>query len=37
MHVLGCTPGMDRAYTPGDGGFDPRTGVQFPVFGKLLP
>jgi hypothetical protein len=34
-HALGFTPGIDTAYTPGDGGFDPRTGVQLPSFGKF--
>ena len=34
-HALGGTPGTDTAYTPGEGGFDPGTGVQFPSFGKF--
>ena len=33
MHALGSTHGIDTAYTPGEGGFDPRTGIQLPVCG----
>src|SRR5262245_10604104 len=35
MHRLGRAPGMETAKTPGDGGFDPAIGVQFPLLGKL--
>jgi hypothetical protein len=35
IHVVGRTPGIDTAYTPGDGGLDPGMGVQFPSFGKF--
>src|SRR5262245_25955737 len=34
-HLLGFTPGMDTAELPGDAGFDPGTGVQLPLAGKL--
>jgi len=35
MQALGSTPAMETAYTPGEGGRDPRTGVQLPSFGKF--
>jgi hypothetical protein len=35
IQAFGCTPGIDTAYTPGDGGLDPRTGVQLPSAGKF--
>src|SRR5437870_10938168 len=35
MQALGCTPGMETAYTPGEGGLDARTGVQLPSDGKF--
>jgi hypothetical protein len=35
MQPVGGTPGMDTAYTPGEGGLDPATGVQFPYGGKF--
>src|SRR6058998_3373855 len=35
MQVLGRTPGMETAYTPGEGGLDPWTGVQLPSDGKF--
>src|SRR5579884_1654009 len=36
MHVLGSTPGMDTAYTPGEGGAEPTTGVHCPPCGKFV-
>src|SRR5262245_36434949 len=35
IHALGCTPGTETAYRPGEGGLDPGTGGQFPSFGKF--
>src|SRR5262245_32052630 len=35
IQALGCTPAMETAYTPGDGGFDPKTGVHCPPGGKF--
>src|SRR5262249_797854 len=32
--AVGWTPGTDTAYTPGEGGIDPGTGVQSPLSGK---
>src|SRR5262249_19863697 len=34
-HALGATLGSDTAYTPGEGGLDPSTGVQLPSRGKF--
>src|SRR5579884_227239 len=36
MHVLGSTPGMDTAYTPGEGGSEPKTGAHWPPAGKFV-
>src|SRR5262249_42637673 len=36
MQALGGTPGMERAYTPGEGGLTPGTGVQLPSSGKFV-
>ncbi len=36
MHVLGSTPGTDTAYTPGEGGSEPKTGVHWPPAGKFV-
>jgi hypothetical protein len=36
MQALGCTPGMETAYTPGAGGLDPGTGDQLPSSGKFV-
>src|SRR5262249_13261629 len=35
VQVLGNTPGIETAKTPGDGGLEPGTGVQLPVSGKF--
>src|SRR5215468_641646 len=35
MHALGSTPGMETAYTPGEGGVDSGTGAQLPSSGKF--
>src|SRR5207249_3779042 len=35
VQVLGSTPGIDTAYTPGEGGSEPRTGVHWPPAGKF--
>ena len=34
VHAVGSTPGIETAYTPGDGGLEPKTGVQLPSAGK---
>src|SRR5262249_22131312 len=36
MQALGSTPGTETANTPGEGGFDPATGVQLPSSGKFV-
>lgn len=35
MQAVGTTPGIDAAYTPGDGGFEPGAGVRCPSLATL--